>query len=72
MRNYADGVDRFPDPPDEGLPIDRYFADENVQAYMRGEAFVMPDEPDFHLTGEGYGHIARLAYPAMQAAGMLP
>jgi lysophospholipase L1-like esterase len=31
-----------------------------------------PPEPDFHLTGAGYGAIARLVYPAMQAAGILP
>ena len=32
----------------------------------------LPAVPDFHLNGEGYGHIARLAYPRMQAAGMVP
>ena len=72
MRNYADGVDRFPAPPDEGMPIDQYFADEAVEAYLAGEAFVMPEEPDFHLNGDGYGHIARLVYPKMQEAEMLP
>ncbi len=28
--------------------------------------------PDFHLSGDGYEHIARLVYPQMQALGMLP
>ena len=32
----------------------------------------MPDAPDFHLTGEGYGFLARVVYPAMHDAGMLP
>jgi len=32
----------------------------------------LPKEIDFHLTGAGYGHIARIVYPGMQAAGMLP
>jgi len=72
MRNYADGVDRFPAPPDEDFLIERYFADEDVQAWFRGEASDPPEVPDFHLTGAGYGHIARLAYAAMQTEGMLP
>lgn len=33
---------------------------------------VPPQEIDFHLSGDGYGHIARVVYPGMQAAGMLP
>ena len=28
--------------------------------------------PDFHLTGEGYGHLARVAYATLQAEGILP
>ena len=32
----------------------------------------LPDEPDFHITGEGYAHLARICYPAMSEAGMLP
>ncbi len=76
MRGYADGVDRFPaDPAEGGEPgflLDRYFADAAVQAYLRGEPFAMPAEPDFHLTGEGYGRIARLLYPVLRDARVLP
>ncbi len=32
----------------------------------------MPAEPDFHLTGAGYAAIARVVYPRMREAGMLP
>jgi len=32
----------------------------------------IPPNPDFHLTGAGYAHIARLAYARMQAEGLLP
>ena len=32
----------------------------------------LPDEPDFHITGEGYAHLARICYPVMAEAGMLP
>jgi hypothetical protein len=32
----------------------------------------MPVAPDFHLTGEGYGHLARVAYGTLQAEGILP
>ena len=32
----------------------------------------VPEIPDFHLTGAGYGHIARLCYPEMKKAGMVP
>jgi hypothetical protein len=32
----------------------------------------MPATPDFHLTGEGYGHLARVTYAAMRAAEVLP
>jgi len=32
----------------------------------------VPQELDFHLNGAGYGHIAEVVYPGMQAAGMLP
>lgn len=72
LRNYPDGVDRFPEPPAEGFLVERYFADETVQAYFAGDTSVeLPPDPDFHLTGEGYGHLARLVYPAMVAAGVL-
>jgi lysophospholipase L1-like esterase len=73
FRGYADNVDRFPAPPDEGFLLERYIADEAVQAYLRGDTGVAaPADPDFHFTGEGYGAIAELAYPLMRAEGMLP
>jgi lysophospholipase L1-like esterase len=73
FRGYADNVDRFPAPPDPGFLLERYIADEAVQAYLKGDTGVAaPTDPDFHFTGEGYGAIARLAYPLMRAEGMLP
>lgn len=72
FRNYPDGVDRFPEPPDPTFLVERYIADEMVQAYFAGEGYEQPQEPDFHLTGAGYGHIARLAYPRLVEAGLLP
>ena len=44
---------------------------EQVQCFA-GYQTELPKEPDFHLTGAGYGHIARVVYPHMQAAGLLP
>jgi len=32
----------------------------------------IPATPDFHLTGEGYGHLARVTYAALRAEGVLP
>ena len=32
----------------------------------------LPALPDFHLSGAGYAHVARLVYPRMQAEGFLP
>jgi lysophospholipase L1-like esterase len=32
----------------------------------------LPEEPDFHLTGEGYGRIADVCYPRLRDAGLLP
>lgn len=72
MRNYRDNVDRFPEPSDDGYRIERFFADDAVQAYFRGEVFEPPEDPDFHLTGDGYGEIARIVYPAMRDASLLP
>jgi len=73
FRGYADNVDRFPAPPDPGFLLERYIADEAVQAYLKGDTGVAaPADPDFHFTGEGYGAIARLAYPLMRAEGMVP
>jgi lysophospholipase L1-like esterase len=66
----------------------QYFADEAVQEFVqayrayqealaRGEeavppALEQPAEPDFHLTGEGYGHMARIVYEAMRAERLVP
>ena len=84
LRGYADGVDRLGPGgggPKEDFFPDRYIADEAVQRgfeiYDAGgdpleEGLVVPEEPDFHLTGEGYGHMARLVYPAMREAGLVP
>jgi len=72
MRNYSDGVDRGTD-GEMDFVLDTYFADENVQRYLAGEGeFELPVEPDFHLTAEGYAHMARVVYPHMRAAGILP
>ena len=45
---------------------------DEQRAYLAGAEAKVPDDPDFHLTGEGYGHIARLCYGRMVAAGILP
>lgn len=78
VRCNTDGVDRGPRrPPEEHyFMLERYFADESVQqvvaAMDRGETadFEMPAEPDFHLTGEGYGHMARVVFDAMLEQGV--
>jgi lysophospholipase L1-like esterase len=85
MRGYSDGVDRISGlAPDEPAPEpdfrpDFFFADPAVQrwvqAYRAGNplpAADLPKDPDFHLLGDGYGSMARLVYPAMQAEGMVP
>ncbi|MEM7306189.1 MAG: SGNH/GDSL hydrolase family protein [Planctomycetota bacterium] len=73
LRNYADNIDRSPAPPDEGFLVERYIADEAVQEYFAGNTEAeLPPEPDFHFTGDGYGHIARLCYPLLRDAGILP
>jgi len=41
-------------------------------ACFAGFPGAIPEDPDFHLTGAGYAHIARLAYAALQARGLLP
>ncbi len=41
-------------------------------ALLAGYPGTMPATPDFHLTGEGYGYLARVAYAAMRDADMLP
>ena len=63
---------RHPDPANPELLIERFIADEAVQAYFAGEEVEPPADPDFHFTGEGYGRIAEVCYPLMQAQGILP
>lgn len=73
FRGYADNVDRYPAPPDPGFLLERFIADEAVQAFLAGDpGMTAPAVPDFHFTGEGYGAIARLCYPLMRAEGILP
>ena len=73
--------------PPDFYPME-FFADEDVQrfvaAYREYQAriaageqasppeLVQPAEPDFHLTGAGYESMARVVYPAMRAAGLVP
>jgi len=56
---------------DDETEWDRLTYPEMLAAFA-GYPEEIPREIDFHLTGEGYGHIARIVFPAMQAAGMLP
>ncbi|TAJ24039.1 MAG: SGNH/GDSL hydrolase family protein, partial [Planctomycetota bacterium] len=75
LRGWSDGVDRAR--PGEELPAadflpERMFADEEVQKYFAGQAAQLPQDPDFHLLASGYADLARLCYPAMREAGMLP
>lgn len=75
LRGWSDGVDRARpgEPmPDQDFFPERMFADEEVQKYFAGQAAQLPREPDFHLLGSGYADFARLCYPAMRDAGMLP
>jgi hypothetical protein len=73
FRGYGDNVDRFPAAADEGFLLERFIADEAVQAFLAGDRSVArPADPDFHFTGAGYGWIAATCYPALQRAGMLP
>ncbi len=44
---------------------------EQLAAFAGCQADIPPD-PDFHLTGAGYAHIARLSYARLQAEGLLP
>jgi lysophospholipase L1-like esterase len=84
LRGYRDGVDRMAadgsGPPWEFLP-EQYVADvavqDAVQHYLEtgslaAEDFELPSDPDFHFTGAGYAELARLIYPGMQAAGLVP
>lgn len=40
--------------------------------HFAGFPVELPADPDFHLTGAGYGHVARLAYARLRAEGLLP
>jgi lysophospholipase L1-like esterase len=82
LRGWSDGVDRWSPadaevahsakmPPPDFVP-ERHFADEEVQKYFAGGSVQRPDDPDFHLLGSGYAEFARLCYPGLQAAGLLP
>jgi lysophospholipase L1-like esterase len=55
----------------EGRDFDALPFTEQTAAFA-GYPGKVPEQPDFHLTGEGYGRIARLVYPHLQAEGMLP
>lgn len=81
VRGNADGVDRGPrrPAPEHYFMIERYFADEAVQAavaaFERGDSdfeWELPAEPDFHLTGEGYRHMAEVVYAAMRRYELVP
>jgi lysophospholipase L1-like esterase len=76
LQGFADGRPRERSAdgalPERDFLPERYFADEEVQKYFRGEQASLPADVDFHLTGEGYGHIAGLAYPLLREAGILP
>ncbi len=41
-------------------------------ALFAGCPLEIPADPDFHLTGAGYEHIARLAYARLRGEGLLP
>jgi lysophospholipase L1-like esterase len=41
-------------------------------SFFSGFPFELPADPDFHLTGAAYAHIARLVYERLQAEGWLP
>jgi len=55
----------------DGRTWDELSVDEQ-RGYLARCSGEVPEEPDFHLVGEGYGHIARLCYPLMREAGILP
>jgi hypothetical protein len=45
---------------------------EEQLPWFAGYPFELPPDPDFHLTGAGYAHIASLAHEALRAEGLLP
>jgi len=56
---------------ERGLDWEKMTFSEQV-ACFEGLGGELSPPPDFHLSAEGYGHLARLIYPHMRAAGMLP
>jgi hypothetical protein len=40
--------------------------------FFAGFPVELPADPDFHLTGAGYAHIARLVHEKLRAEGLLP
>ena len=46
-------------------------ADPVVIGFAPGN-FELPPDPDFHFTGAGYAELARLIYPGMRTAGLVP
>lgn len=55
----------------QGLAWDELpFAEQLV--HFAGLSVELPRDADFHLTGAGYRHIARLAYARLVAEGLLP
>ncbi len=55
-----------------GLGWDELPYDEKIAFFAGLPGEMPPSEPDFHLIGAGYGAIARVVYPRMQQAGLLP
>jgi lysophospholipase L1-like esterase len=45
---------------------------EEQLACFAGYPGRIPEQPDFHLTGAGYQHVARVVYTALRAQGLLP
>jgi lysophospholipase L1-like esterase len=41
-------------------------------ALFAGCPLEIPAQPDFHLNGEGYGHVARVAHAALRSEGLMP
>lgn len=75
LRGWSDGVDRSQagaDWPAHDFQPERVYADEEVQKFFAGRAAALPRDPDFHLLGAGYADLARLCYPALRKAGLLP
>ena len=55
----------------DGLDWDALAFDQQV-GFFHGYPEPAPVTLDFHLNGAGYGHLARVVYPGLRAAGILP